>query len=73
MLTVSILQIEELGAQKGAEVCEWVFMVLPNFNLGYGLLLLSANHQLHSICPDLLNFNETCVLYPDLSCCVDCN
>jgi ATP-binding cassette subfamily A (ABC1) protein 3 len=73
ILAISILQVPDLDLVNVADSLEWVFMLFPNFNLGYGISLLSTNKQLHKMCPNIIRFGaEFCLTYPDNPCCTKC-
>ena len=50
-MAITILQIPQLDLLEVADVLDWVFMILPQYNLGIGLVQISSNSQLHRFCP----------------------
>lgn len=77
IIAVSVLQTEELELTHIADALEWIFMLLPNFNLGYGIAQLSANKQMKKFCPLVLAVKvgevDYCTAEPDHLCCKKCN
>jgi len=70
---ITILSIPDLNLVHVAEALDWVFMLIPQYNLGYGLIQISTNSQLHRMCPlglegnlfqcdstELSNYNKQC-------------
>lgn len=65
-MAITILQIPELDLLEAANILEWLFMLIPQYNLGYGIIQISTNSQLQKICPIGLN-----PLFPLFDCTAD--
>ena len=76
ILAITILQTPDLDLTHIADVLDWFFMLLPQYNLGIGIVQISTNSLFHRICPfalDLGTCAEGFVLYnPESFCCTQC-
>ncbi|CAG0900594.1 unnamed protein product, partial [Darwinula stevensoni] len=52
LLTVVVLQIPDLDLVDVADTLEWVFLILPNFDLGIGINYLYSNGRINELCPN---------------------
>jgi len=74
ILAISILQIPDLELLHIADALDWVFMLLPNYDLGIGISQMAANVQLQNLCPVYLGIVPgLCDNDPDNNCCLNCN
>ncbi|CAG7827997.1 unnamed protein product, partial [Allacma fusca] len=69
MLIVIILDVPEFDIQDLTDTLHNVFLLLPNYALGMGIVQITSHHDLQEFCGtfDLTSF---CAQSPDFICCV---
>lgn len=50
LITVFVLQIPSLETKDEAEICHYVFMLIPTYTLAYSLIDMNANYGTRKIC-----------------------
>ncbi|XP_015769367.1 PREDICTED: ATP-binding cassette sub-family A member 3-like [Acropora digitifera] len=52
LITVFVLQLPSLESEKEAEICHYIFMVLPTYTLAYSLIDLNTNYATRKLCTE---------------------
>ncbi|CAG7726830.1 unnamed protein product, partial [Allacma fusca] len=50
LVAICIIKMPELDLMMTAEILEWIFLVSPNYSMGYGIVSLSTNKLLAKRC-----------------------
>ncbi|XP_067040088.1 phospholipid-transporting ATPase ABCA3-like [Acropora muricata] len=60
LITVFVLQLPSLESEKEAEICHYIFMVLPTYTLAYSLIDLNTNYATRKLCTESAVAQEAC-------------
>lgn len=52
LITVFVLQLPSLESEKEAEICHYIFMVLPTYTLAYSLIDQNTNYATRKLCTE---------------------
>lgn len=50
LITVFVLQIPSVGYEDEAEICHYIFMLVPTYTLAYGFVDLNQNYGYRKVC-----------------------